>query len=78
MRRVRERAYRQFGDRILPGGDLCEKQARFIQMVQVRNEDAVSNWLKTLRVPVLEVDGTQPVEVSVAKICRELEKIPEA
>lgn len=65
MDRIRTRSYRQFGDRILPGGDLYEQQEGFFSMVENRRSDYATKWLETLELPVIYVDGTQPVERNV-------------
>ncbi len=72
MKRVRDRAYRQFGDRILPGGDLREQQERFFAMVENRPEDYATKWLEEVNIPVIYVDGTASVESSVMKITDKL------
>ena len=68
MRRVRERSYRKFGNRMLPDGDLYEKEEKFFAMVERRSDDDVAEWLNRLDIPTIKVDGTQPVEKSVAEI----------
>ncbi len=72
MKRVRDRAYRQFGDRILPGGDLRGQQERFFAMVENRPEDYATKWLEEVNIPVIYVDGTASVESSVMKITDKL------
>ena len=74
MRRVRDRSFRAFGNRMLPGGDLYEREERFFAAVQSRADDMVEAWAQTLRCPVIRVDGTRPVEESVTAILRQLEK----
>lgn len=68
MERIRNRAYGQFGDRILPGGDLHEQQERFFSMVDNRPEDYPTKWLEGLEIPVITVDGTRPIEENVELI----------
>ena len=68
MERIRNRSYGQFGDRILPGGDLHEQQERFFSMVENRPEDYPTKWLEGLEIPVITVDGTKKVESNVMKI----------
>ena len=62
MKRVRDRSYQKFGDRMLPGGDLYEKEERFFDMVEQRSEKDVTEWLDTINIPVIRVDGTQTIE----------------
>ena len=72
LKRVRERSFQKFGDRILPDGDLYEKEKKFLDMVQNRSEQDVENWLESTRIPVIQVDGTntvsQNIEIIIDKI----------
>ena len=63
--RVRERSFRKFGDRMLPGGDLYEQEERWFKMVDSRPEDHVTQWLEKVECPVIRVDGTLPVSENV-------------
>ncbi|MDO4317354.1 MAG: AAA family ATPase [Lachnospiraceae bacterium] len=65
LQRVKERSFRKFGDRILPGGDLYEQEEGFFSLVRSRAEDTVQTWLETFDRPVLRLDGTKPVEENV-------------
>ncbi|MGN0448604.1 MAG: AAA family ATPase [Acutalibacteraceae bacterium] len=64
-KRVWERSYQKLGDRIIKGGDLYEQEKRFLDMVESRPENDVSEWLKTIAVPVISIDGTKPVYENV-------------
>lgn len=72
MRRVYDRSYGKFGDRILPGGDLYEKEKEFFDMVESRREEDVERWLDTLTVPVIPADGTLPIYENVEMLRRML------
>ncbi len=61
-RRVRDRSRQKFGDRILPGGDLYEKENAWFRLTDNRPEDYVTKWLGTVDCPVIRVDGTLPAE----------------
>ena len=61
-RRVRDRSFQKFGNRILPGGDLYEKESKWFSLTDSRPETYVTDWLKTLDRPVTRIDGTLPVE----------------
>ena len=63
--RIRERSFQKFGDRILRGGDLYEKEESWFATVDNRPEDYVSQWLDNVNRPVIRVDGTLPVEKNV-------------
>ncbi len=61
-RRVRERSYQKFGDRILSGGDLYDKESKWFSLTDSRPDTYVTDWLETANCPVIRVDGTLPVE----------------
>lgn len=75
MKRVFERSYAKFGDRILQGGDLYENEKSFFDMVENRSDKTVTDWLETMDIPVIEVDGTHQTEETVPATLRELLKI---
>ena len=63
--RVRDRSYRKFGDRILPGGDLYDKENKWFSLTDSRSEDYVTSWLKTVDCSIIRIDGTLPLEKNV-------------
>jgi len=69
MQRIRERSFRQFGDRMLPGGDLYEREERFFEMAASRTGEEIAGWFDSLEgVRRLRLDGTEPVEENVKRI----------
>ena len=64
-RRVRERSYQKFGDRILPGGDLAERENKWFSLTDSRPETYVTDWLETVDCAVIRIDGTLPAEENV-------------
>lgn len=79
MERVRKRSFKQFGDRMLSGGDLYKQEENFFDFVRNRPDNQVEEWLKSLLCPVIRIDGTLPtcenVDLCVNEICRELKLI---
>ena len=73
MRRVRDRSFRRFGDRMLPGGDQYAREQAFFALVESRPEALVEEWARTLRCPVIRVDGTRPIAENVEFIARQLQ-----
>ncbi len=63
--RIRDRSYRKFGNRILPGGDLYDKENQWFSLTESRPETYVTDWLETIDCPVIRIDGTLPVEENV-------------
>jgi len=70
MQRVYERSYQKFGDRMLPGGDLFEKEQRFLDMVQSRPDNEVMESMQALRIPVIQLDGTLPIGTNVQTVIK--------
>lgn len=65
LRRVKNRSFRMFGDRILPGGDLYKQEEEFFEFVKSRPENAVEEWIRLLSCPVLKIDGTKSIEENI-------------
>ena len=63
--RVRSRSFSKFGNRILPGGDLYEREEAWFSLTDSRPEDYTTKWLETVSCPVIHVDGTLPVRQNV-------------
>ena len=74
-RRVRDRSYQKFGDRILPGGDLYDRETKWLSLTDSRPESYVTDWLKTVVCPVIRIDGTLPVEENVNALVPLLSKV---
>ena len=63
--RVRDRSYEKYGDRILAGGDLFEKESSWFSQTDSRPDDYVTSWLETMPCPIIRIDGTLPIEENV-------------
>ena len=63
--RVRDRSYAKFGERILPGGDLYDKEAAWFSLTDSRPENYTTTCLETINCPVIRIDGTLPPEENV-------------
>lgn len=72
MQRIRQRSYGKFGDRMLPGGDLYEQEQRFFDMVQNRTVEPILQWLASMFIPVIRIDGTRPMEENLALLLEQL------
>lgn len=66
LQRVRDRSFKRFGGRVLPGGDLYEPEERFFNFVKGRSENMVEQWIKSMKCPVIRVDGMKSVEENIA------------
>ena len=67
-RRVRERSFARYGERILPGGDLYDREAAWFSLTDGRPEDYTEAWLRTVRRPVIRIDGTRPAEENADRL----------
>ncbi len=68
MKRVRQRSYDRFGDRIMEGGDLYERENAFFDLVEKRSEKSITDWLEALDIPIIKVDGTERIEENIDTI----------
>ena len=50
------------GNRMLAGGDLHEQEEKFFRLVESRDENTVEEWIKSLECPVIQIDGTKPID----------------
>ena len=72
--RVRNRSFQKFGSRMQPGGDLHRQEEAFFQLASSRTDAYVEEWVQTLHCPVIRVDGTRPIEETIAYILTHLDK----
>ena len=62
LQRVKKRSFQKFGNRMLSGGDLYEQEERFFRLVESRSENIVEEWVKSLKCPVIRIDGSKSIE----------------
>ena len=82
IRRIKEREYSKFGNRILPGGNMYEKQTEFIEWakgydivgVEQRSRVLHMEWIKKLKCPVITVDGALPMNDLISQIAEIIKK----
>ena len=65
MKRIRQRAFDKFGDRVLPGGDMYEQEEKFFEFAQKRTPAKIECWLQTLTCRVVRLDGSKPIEDNI-------------
>ncbi len=65
LQRVKKRSFQKFGNRMLSGGDLYEQEEKFFHFVESRDENTVEEWVKSLKCPVMRIDGTQPIDENI-------------
>lgn len=62
LKRVKKRSFQKFGNRMLLGGDLYEQEENFFHFVESRDENIVEEWVKSLKCPVIRMDGTKSID----------------
>ena len=65
MKRIRQRAFDKFGNRVLPNGDMYEQEEKFFAYAEKRSPDKIKAWLKTLSCKVIILDGTKSTKENV-------------
>ncbi len=75
LRRVRERSFQKFGTRVLPGGDLYDKEENFFDFVKSRPENMVEKWLDTVNCPVIRIDGRNSIEENIQYVTAHIQNI---
>ena len=70
LRRIVLREEKRFGARVLPGGDMYERQQRFHSMAAQRDIASVEESAMNLRCPVTRLDGMRPLAENVEKVLR--------
>ena len=72
LERVRGRSYDKFGERMLPGRDLYERENHFFEKISSRPEDFVTEWLQAVDSPVIRVDGSLLIDENVKYIIEQM------
>lgn len=68
LERVERRSLERYGERVLVGGDMYEKEQGFLEFVKTRDLSAIDEWAKTLTCPILHLDGTKAVPENIQLI----------
>lgn len=74
LERLKQREYSRFGSRILPGGDMYDNHIEFLEWAakydaageEQRSRALHARWLRRVYCPVVQVDGTRPVQETLA------------
>ena len=73
MRRVKNRSFQKFGNRMLLGGDLYEQEESFFDLVKSRAENTVEKWIQFLNCPIIRIDGTKPIEENINLVIKQIQ-----
>lgn len=81
VERLHERELKEFGARVLPGGDMYDAHQQFLKDAADYDHDAVSCnrsqhglWLARMICPVLRLDGGEPLEDNAKTIIEGYQK----
>lgn len=80
IKRLRQREFNRFGNRILPGGDMYEEHQDFLQWaaqyddgdITIRSRRMHDEWQKQLQCPLLLLPGTAPLEDNTQRVLQAL------
>lgn len=75
LKRVKQRAYDKFGDRVLEGGDMYEQEQGFFDFVVKRTMEKTDEWVKCIPCPIIYVDGTKPIDDTIEVLLSKLENL---
>jgi hypothetical protein len=68
LKRIEQRGYDQYGERVRIGGDMFEQRQKFINFVASRSLSSIEQWAETLTCSVINVDGTEDWHTNVENI----------
>ena len=71
IERVKQRTYERYGERVLQGGDMHERELQFLDFVASRPLKKIEQWAETLVCPVIRVDGTEDYKKAAANIAEQ-------
>ncbi len=71
MERIKQREIDKFGNRVLMGGDMYERQQKFHKFAATRSLTHIDEWAKTLTCPVIRLDGTLNLSDIVKHVVKE-------
>lgn len=64
LKRIQQREYRKYNERILEGGDLVDQHMEFV-FVAGRSLTKIEEWADALQCPLLCIDGTMDISNNV-------------
>ena len=74
MERIKKRAYEQYGERVLKGGDMYEQEQKFFDFAASRPLFEIDQWAETLTCPIIHVDGTSDWRINAVNIAEQFNR----
>ena len=68
IKRIENREYKRWGDRVLAGGDMYESQMEFRQFAALRDVALIEQRASMYACPIIHVDGTVDLQTNAANI----------
>ena len=68
VKRVEQRGHEQYGERVREGGDMYERQKKFVEFVAARPLSRIGQYEEKLNCPVIRVDGTVDYKQTASEI----------
>ncbi|WMJ86113.1 AAA family ATPase [Anaerocolumna sp. MB42-C2] len=75
LKRVKERSYDKFGDRVLTGGDLYEQEQEFFDSIVTKTLEKTDDWVKCIPCPIIYADGTKPIDETVGLLLSKMAEL---
>ena len=71
LKRVKQRSYDKFGDRVLVGGDMYTQESEFYEFVTNRSSEKLDKWIGKVEYPVVLVNGMNDYKTNAEFIASE-------
>lgn len=75
LKRVKQRSYDKFGDRVLEGGDMYEQEQEFFDSIVTKTLEKTDEWVKCIPCPIIYVDGTKPIDETIGLLLTKLAEL---
>lgn len=75
LKRVKQRAYDKFGDRVLEGGDMYEQEQEFFDSIVMKTLKKTDEWVKCIPCPIIYADGAKPIDETVGLLLTKLAEL---
>jgi ribosomal protein S18 acetylase RimI-like enzyme/cytidylate kinase len=76
IKRIENREYARWGERVCEGGDMYESQTKFREFAATRDVALLEQGALKYACPILQVDGTQDIHETIKQITQQYYTIP--
>ena len=78
VKRIENREYARWGERVCEGGDMYESQEKFREFAATRDVALLEQGALKYACPILQVDGTQDIHEAIKQITQQYYTIPQS